>query len=137
MGSAEVILIDTHVLLWWTDGKKGALSAAARKAIDAELDGGEILVSSVSAWEIALLAAKGRLGLPSDVLGWLEIVDEIEAVRFVPLDNEIAIRSTQLGDEFHRDPADRFIVATALTHNASLVTADEKIQRYPHVKTIW
>jgi PIN domain nuclease of toxin-antitoxin system len=101
------------------------------------LNGGAIAISSVTAWEIALLAARGRIVLSTDVLGWLSIVEEIDAVKFIPLSNEIAVRSTQLGEEFPRDPADRFIVATALTVGVPLVTADDKIRRYPYVKTIW
>lgn len=132
-----MIVLDTHVLLWWTGGTHGRLSAAAAAAVEAELDGGTIFVSSASAWEIAVLAARGRIGLSSDVLEWLKAVGEVAALKFVPIDNEIAVRSAQLGDEFHRDPGDRYIVATSQKLQAPLVTADDKIRKYPHVHTIW
>lgn len=101
------------------------------------MDGGDILISSISAWEIAMLVEKGRIALSMDVLSWLAVVEQIEAVRFVPLDSEISVKSTALPGEFHKDPADRMIVATARKFAASLVTADEKIRAYPHVKSIW
>lgn len=132
-----MIVIDTHVLLWWTGGEPGQLSAPAKQAIQTELDGGTIFVSSASAWEIAILAARRRIGLSSDVLGWLETVGEIGAVTFVPIDNEIAVKSTQLGEDFHRDPADRYIVATSQKLGWPLVTADRKIREYRNVHTIW
>jgi PIN domain nuclease of toxin-antitoxin system len=131
-----MVLIDTHVLLWWIGGER-RLSAAARHSIETELDGGTIYISSASAWEIAVLASKGRIGLSSDVADWLATVEAIEAVRFVPIDNEIALRSVRLGDDFHRDPGNRFIVATSQKLGVPLVTADDKIRDYPHVATIW
>lgn len=132
-----MIVIDTHVLIWWVTGDDSQLSPAARSAIEAEMDGGDILISSISAWEIAMLVEKGRIALSMDVLSWLAVVEQIEAVRFVPLDSEISVKSTALPGEFHKDPADRMIVATARKFAASLVTADEKIRAYPHVKSIW
>lgn len=132
-----MIVIDTHVLIWWITGDSEQLSTAAKTAIDSELQGGEILVSSISAWEIAMLVEKERIALSMDVLTWLDVVGQIEAVRFVPVDNEIGVKSTALPGEFHKDPADRMIVATARKFAASLVTADAKIRSYPHVKTIW
>lgn len=132
-----MIIIDTHVLLWWIGGERRQLSVAARRAIDAELAGGTIYISSASTWEIAVLVSKGRIGLSSPLSDWLATVEAIEAVRFVPLDNEIAVRSVQLGDDFHRDPGDRFIVATSQKLGVPLVTADDKILGYPHVATIW
>ena len=84
-----------------------------------------------------MLVAKGRLALSMDVAEWLSYVGSIEAVNFVPVDNEIAVKSTELPGDFHKDPADRLIVATARKLAAPLVTADEKIRAYQHVRTIW
>lgn len=133
-----MIVIDTHVLLWWADAS-GELSPAAQSAIDREIDNeaGEILVSSISAWEIATLIAKERLSLSMDVSVWLATVAQIAAIRFIPVDNEIGVKSTELPGDFHKDPADRIIVATARKFAAPLLTADQKILAYPHVKTIW
>lgn len=133
-----MIVLDTHALIWWASGNKEELSAAALQAIENELkDGGQIYVSSISAWELAMLVAKGRVALSMDVAEWLSYVGSIEAVNFVPVDNEIAVKSTELPGDFHKDPADRLIVATARKLAAPLVTADEKIRAYQHVRTIW
>lgn len=132
-----MILLDTHILVWWLSGQDDLLSDKARDAINAELLGGEILVSSISAWEIAVLVAKGRLALTMDVTTWLDTAAEIEVLRYVPVDNRVAVKSTELPGDFHKDPADRLIVATARQLAAPLVTADEKIRAYEHVRTIW
>jgi len=58
-------------------------------------------------------------------------------VRFIPLDNTIALRSIELPGHFHPDPADRIIVATAMTMGLALVTRDQKMLDYPHLQTIW
>ena len=131
-----MIVLDTHALVWWVSGD-AELSANARAAIKKELNGGEIIVSSISAWEIAMLVAREKLVLTVDVDAWLAAVAEIEVVRFVPVNDEIAVKSVSLPGEFHKDPADRMIVATARILAIPLVTKDEKMRAYPHVKTIW
>jgi len=132
-----MIVLDTHVLIWWVSGATEQLSTAAQQAIRQEMEHGKIVVSSISAWELAMLVTKGRLALSMDVAEWLGCVGQIESVSFVPVDNTIAVKSTELPSEFHKDPADRLIVATARRLAAPLVTADEKIRAYPHVRTIW
>lgn len=84
-----------------------------------------------------MLVEKGRLTLSMGVDDWLAAVAEVESVIFVPIDNATAIHSTRLPDHCHKDPADRMIVALARHMNAPLLTSDEKIQAYRHVKTIW
>jgi PIN domain nuclease of toxin-antitoxin system len=96
-----------------------------------------VLVSAISAWEIAMLVHRGRLTLAIGVADWLATVERVDPVRFVPVDNGLAAHSVALPGEFHRDPADRLIVATARRHAVPLVTADEKIHAYPHVRTVW
>ena len=97
----------------------------------------QIIVSAISAWEIAMLVEREKLLLSMDVGSWLATVAEIEAVRFLPVDVEIAVKSVELPGEFHKDPADRMIVSTARKLAVPLVTKDEKIRAYAHVKTIW
>jgi PIN domain nuclease of toxin-antitoxin system len=137
LGAGAVIVLDTHALIWWVTGDMSQLSSAAADAIASEQKGGEILVSSMTSWEIAMLVAKERIAISMDVETWLSLVSQIENVRFVPVDNEIAVKSTELPGDFHKDPADRMIVATARKFAAPLVSADEKIRAYAHVKTIW
>jgi len=131
-----VIVLDTHVLVWWLAEDPG-LSQKAKAAIDKEKAGGEIVVSSITAWEIAMLVEHGRLVLSMDVQSWIATAAAIDAVRFLPVDNEIALKSVTLPGNFHKDPADRMIVATARKLAVPLVTKDEKIRAYAHVKTIW
>lgn len=131
-----MIVLDTHVLVWWVNGDE-SLSKNAKAAIARELDGGQIIISAISAWEIAMLVEREKLVLSMDVGSWLATVAEIEAVRFLPLDVEIAVKSVDLPGEFHKDPADRMIVATARKLAVPLVTKDEKIHAYEHVKKIW
>jgi PIN domain nuclease of toxin-antitoxin system len=132
-----VIAVDTHALIWWVTSQTDRLSLAGKRALDGELQGGKVFVSSITAWEIAILVARGRIELAGEPQEWLATVGRIGPVEFVPVDNEIAVRSTKLGDIFHRDPADRFIVATLMKLGVPPVTADEKIRRYPHITTIW
>ncbi len=130
-----MIVLDTHILLWWLNDSP-ELAKDHRSAIEDALSGDqEVLVSSITAWEIALLVQKGRVVLSMDLASWLDEVQAIEGVRFVPVDNGIALQSTQLPGDFHKDPADRIIVATARRFAARLVTADQKILDYPHVAT--
>ena len=88
-----MIVVDTHVLVWWVDGGT-ELSLHAKEAIKQEVSpAGEILISSITAWEVAMLVDKGRLSLTMNIDDWFAVVGEIEGVRFVPLDNELAIQS--------------------------------------------
>ncbi len=130
------ILLDTHVLIWWVSGCH-RIPARIVRSIESCLEEAEVLVSAITAWEISMLIAKGRLLLGMDVECWLETASEIEGLRFVPVSREIAVKSTLLPGEFHKDPADRMIVATARLLGIPLVTADEKILSYPHVRTLW
>ena len=137
MGGGKLIVLDTHVLIWWVSGAR-ALSRDAMKRIEsnAVIEGG-ILVSSISAWEIAMLVAGNRLVLPMDVDAWLAEIARIPAIVFVPVDNAIAVKSASLPGQFHKDPADRMIVTLARQLSLELITSDEKILAYAHVKTVW
>ncbi|MER2535439.1 MAG: type II toxin-antitoxin system VapC family toxin [Rhizobiaceae bacterium] len=130
-----MIVIDTHVLVWWLSDRS-RLSKEALRAVEDALAGDGVAASSISAWEVALLVDKGKLDLSMDLFQWLKVADEIVNFRFVPVDHILAARSVVVPD-FHPDPADRIIVSLARNLGAPLVTADEKIRRYPHVRTIW
>jgi PIN domain nuclease of toxin-antitoxin system len=132
-----VIMLDTHVLVWWVTGDNVRLSAAAADAIAAESAAASIILSSITAWELAQLVYRGRLHLSTDLAAWLAIVETIPSVAFVSVDNEIGVKSVELPGEFHKDPADRIIVATARKFSVPLVTADERIRSYAGVRTIW
>jgi len=131
-----MILLDTHALLWWVNDPK-KLSFKAAKKINEEKSDGIIFVSSISVWEISLLIKKNRLGLNLEAQDWFKEIETLPFIQFVPIDNHIAAKSVNLPGEFHSDPADRIIVATAREKGADLVTSDEKIRKYQHVQTIW
>jgi len=131
-----LILLDTHALLWLLQTDGGRLTRAAYAAIGAEMAGGLVSVSAISAWEIALLVAKGRLALGTDLSAWLTKVMAHPSIRFVSVSPEIAIGAVNLPGSFHADPADRIIVATARLLGLTLVTADPKILAYPHVLSL-
>ena len=131
-----MIVLDTHALIWWVNGD-AQLSAPARTAIEAAQQGGRVLVSAISIWEIAMLVERGRIALAMDLDQWLSAVQGLDGVDVMPVSAQVAMQSANLPGEFHKDPADRMIVALAREQNALLVTADEKIQRYPHVRWVW
>jgi PIN domain nuclease of toxin-antitoxin system len=98
---------------------------------------GSILVSAISAREIAVLVDKGRLALDPDVADWLDQADLKEGLELVALDRQIGIDSIRLPGDFHKDPVGRIIIATARRLACPVVTADQRIIDYPHVKTVW
>lgn len=133
-----MIVLDTHTLIWWVNGDS-QLSPNAKAAVDHEQqdEDGLILISAISAWEIALFVRRDRLTLGMNLDDWLETVREIEGVKFVPVDEVVGVESTRLPGDFHKDPADRMITALARHFNVPLVTADENIRAYKHVRSIW
>ena len=132
-----MIMLDTHVLIWWISNPE-KLSEEARIHIKQEIKNkNEILISSISIWEIYMLVKKGRLKLSMDTDAWLERVEQLPFLQFVPIDNRIAAKSVNLSEPLHNDPADRMIIATALEHGVSIVTSDKKILDYPHSLSIW
>jgi len=131
-----VIVLDTHTLLWWVNDPS-TVSKPAKKAIDAAVKSRSVRVSCITSWEIALLVERGRLRLALDVRDWLCRCEALPFVSFVAVSNAIAVESVRLPDFPHADPADRIIAATALSLGAALVTKDEKLRKYPYLKTIW
>ncbi len=131
-----MIVLDTHIWIWWISNPEN-LSNAASQAISRAVNENGIIISSISTWEIALLVEKGRLVLSIDVRDWVRKTEGLPFVRFMPVDNTIALRSVAMPGQFHSDPADRIIAATAMTMGLPLVTRDDKILDYPHVQTVW
>lgn len=131
-----MIVLDTHVWVWWLNDPR-TLSAPALQAIEKARMEGSILISSISVWEIAMLAARGRLLLSMGLREWVAKCEILPFLEFVPVNNAIAMRAVELPGPFHTDPADRIIVATALAKGAFVITKDDKILKYPHVRSIW
>ncbi|MFS6819310.1 type II toxin-antitoxin system VapC family toxin [Synechococcus lacustris Tous-12m] len=119
-----MILLDTHVLIWWVNGDLSRLSKAALAAIESNRKSNQkqqLLVSAISCWEVAMLLKRGRLSLSMDSEKWFNLISAIPAIKFLPLQPRVAINATQLPEPFHADPADRFLVAQARQLNLPLV----------------
>lgn len=131
-----MIVLDSHVWVWWLDDP-GRLPARTQHAVRTAADDRAIYVSTISSWEIVMLASRNRLKFTMDAQDWIAKCEALPFLNFVPVDNAIAMRSVRLPQPFHRDPADRIIVATAMIMGAPLVSSDARILKYGHVKTIW
>jgi len=119
-----VILLDTHVLVWLTQGSS-EMGAAARETANQALAGDQLAVSGITFWEIAMLHRKQRLRLLQPLCAFRRDVLELGVVE-IPVTGEIGIEAATL-QEMHSDPADRMIVATASLSRATLLTADQRI----------
>src|SRR5688572_9587950 len=106
-----MILLDTHVWVWWVQGDP-RLSQRAFQYLEQHTHE-EIGVHVISCWEIAMLCAGGRLALPCELNFWIDQALAYPGVRLVPLSHTAAITSCQLPGNFHKDPADRMLVASA------------------------
>ena len=124
-----MILVDTHALIWLAQGND-RLGVKARHRMDEALVGDTLCVSAISFWEIAMLQLKGRLTMPP-LKRWRRALLE-EGLREISITGDIGIKACEL-QNFHADPADRLIVATALEHGATLVTANERILQWQGV----
>ena len=116
-------LLDTHVILWLRTGNE-RLGPLALHEIDQAWQSGELAVSSISFWEIAMLKSKNRINFPENLEHWRRVQLEQGMVE-IPVNGKIGIRAVDLAN-FPLDPADRLIVATALEGHR-LITADKRI----------
>ena len=122
-----MILLDTHILIWSRFGG-GPIGALTRHLIEQAVRDAELAVSAFTFWEISMLQEKRRINLVADVSSWRDTLLSQGLIE-IPVDGEIGIRANELPD-FHADPADRIIVATALNGH-ELVTADRRILDWP------
>jgi PIN domain nuclease of toxin-antitoxin system len=131
-----VIVLDTAVWIWWvTDPAR--LSALARGTIEAEEPRQGIVVSAISVWEVAVKVALGKLTIDRDIRSWVTLASAYPGVVMHPLEPHDALESTLIPGRFHRDPADRILIAFARRLDVPLVTSDRAIRRYRHVRTVW
>jgi PIN domain nuclease of toxin-antitoxin system len=124
-----MILLDTHTLVWM-DADDPVLGRTARRLIQQAWGDGVLAVSAISFWECAMLQQRERLVLPIPALSWRRDL-LADGLQEIPLAGEIAVIAAQL-EGLHKDPADRFIAATAMAHAATLVTADERLLAWNH-----
>ena len=131
--SEPLLLLDTHSWMW-NVADRSRLSTRARTEIDSA---GELGVSAISPWEIAIKVGKGRLDLGADVRTWVATALAMPRTVLLPLLPEISLRSVELRGIVGTDPADAIIVATALTYGCALVTRDARIRSSGIVRCIW
>lgn len=125
------LLLDTHIWIW-SLSDPARLSQQVRDELR-DLEQNELWLSAVSTWEALNLRAKGRISLPEDLGNWLTTATE--RMREAPLTHEIALTAHRLKWE-HRDPADRFLAATAQVLGLVLVTADARLIEYSRIMTL-
>ncbi len=128
-------LLDTHILLWWL-GENSRLSPEQRQALEKANEENPLLVSDITLWEIATLASLGRIKLHLPLREWLEQAAAPPLVRLLPITPAVAAEVAALPDSFHRDPADRVLVATARVFGATLITRDRRIIEAELVPTL-
>lgn len=129
-----MIIIDTHIWVWWIHNDD-RLTEKIREYIKANEEEG-LGVSVFSCWEVAKLVELNKLTLHCPIDEWMDTSLTYPGIQVLELTPKIAIESTQLPGEFHRDPADQIIVATARIHDCPLLTVDDKILNYSHVKLL-
>jgi len=126
-----MILLDTHVLVWLDEGNP-RLGKQALRTIDKALASKQLGVATISFWEVAMLVRKNRLDIQVDLDTWRRELLQ-NGLEEIPLLGPTAIKAGQL-EEFHGDPVDRIIVATALDCPATLITADKKILNWKKLR---
>lgn len=124
------LLLDTHVVHWWSAEPERLSRAAARAVERAD----EVVVAAVSWWELAWLAEHGRVAVVLPVRAWLAELST--HVRTAPLTPAIAATAASLPASFPADPADRVIYATAVEHGWRLVTKDRGLREHPHPRPL-
>lgn len=129
-----MIVLDTHIWVWNVQGDK-RLSRDQQELIQRH-ESNEIGISAISLWEVAKAVDLKRLTLSMPVSKWLASALDVPGIVLLQLTPEIAVESTQLPGQFHKDPFDQLIVATARVYDVPLVTSDAEIMNYPHVKLL-
>jgi PIN domain nuclease of toxin-antitoxin system len=127
-----VILLDTHVWVRWLAPDSRPLAGDVLASIEAA---DRLAVSAISCWEVVHLHKRGRIDLGMDVSRWLDLALAGSDVECMPITREIAAHAAALS-EIHRDPADRFIISTAVLTRSRLLTLDDTVQRYPEVQQL-
>ena len=117
------LLLDTHIWIW-SLVEQSKLGRTTRKVLADSAS--ELWLSPVSTWELTMLANKGRIQLDQEIEEWVANAFEVSPLLEAPFTHEVVLETTRF-DLPHRDPADRFLVATARLLSLTLVTADQRL----------
>jgi PIN domain nuclease of toxin-antitoxin system len=134
--ASDLLLLDTHCWLWAQLGLIQKLSKAALDAIRRAESKGNLRISVISIWELAMLEKRGRVALPMNVRTWVDEALSKPGIDVAPLTGEIMIESVYLPGDLHGDPADRMLVATARVLGATLLTKDDQLIRYSRQRLV-
>lgn len=129
-----MILLDTHIWIWWVQGDD-RLSLVERSFLDA-YQPGNVAISAISFWEVALLITKKRLRVSYSLDEWIDRAIAPSAISIQPVSHTAATAACVLPEPLHNDPAERILVATAIELGCSFVTRDAQILDYAHVNAI-
>ena len=129
-------VLDTHAWIWWVT-EDPRLSDAARRAIETSRRADTLWLSAFSLWEVAKKVQTGQLVLDRPLDDWLDLATGRAGARIAELTRAVLVESCRLPGGFSGDPTDGIIVATARSLGAELVTKDQRIRRYEHVRTVW
>jgi PIN domain nuclease of toxin-antitoxin system len=125
----QPLLLDTHVWIWFMLANS-ELAVGGRTAINRAAASGQLRIAAISVWEAALLASRGRIAVGRPLAQWIGEAVSPPGLSIEPLLPQIAVEAYSLPEAFHRDTADRLIVATARVANATLMTRDRRILDY-------
>ena len=130
-----MIVLDTHVWIWFISNPE-YLSKRAEKAVNVAATDKRILISSISAWELALLVKKERLKLTLEVTDWIAKSESLPFIQFVPVTNSIALKSVNLPLPLHLEPEDCIIIETASSEGELVINKNKKLLCNSPIKTI-
>ncbi len=125
-----LILLDTHIWIWLMEGSPELIGTRVLTHIEKAVEYSGIYVSAISIWEVAMLESKGRINFTLPCIEWVEKALDAPGINLAPLRPDIAVESTRLPGNFHGDPVDRIITATARVLDALLATKDRNILDY-------
>jgi PIN domain nuclease of toxin-antitoxin system len=128
--------LDTHAWIWWVT-QDNRLSRHAQTVILSAIHQDGIWISAISIWEVAKKVEKRQVVLDRPLRKWLDAATSIEGLFIAELTSEILIESCELPQPFHGDPADQMITATVRHCSGRLITKDQKLVDYPHIKCVW
>ena len=128
-----MILLDTHTWVWYASNSP-KLSNTARQAI---FNAEKLAVHIISCWEIAMLVEKGRIKFDKDIEEWITLALSYPKITLLPFEPSVAILAARLPNNFHGDPADRFLAASCLTYQIPLITKDELIRQWGQIEAVW
>lgn len=126
-----MLVLDTHAAVWWASEPRRLGRAGTERLAVADRLG----IPAIVFWETALLVRKQRLDLGMPVAEWATAIQAVPRVKALALTAEIAVQAEEL--HMHADPADRFIVATALAYGVPVVTKDRLLRSLRFIETIW